>query len=283
MLENETITEDILIGLDGSRPSKSAAKCAIQIAQYLNMSVHGIFIIDESIIMGHYDLYKAELGIAETPTCQAELEQWFEIYGEKELYWLKNLGRTAHVPLSTSLLFGGVTEHIVKNASQAKLLVLGRRGNSHSNDPAHLGQYFRSMAYHVQIPILVGGNKHRFIEHILLAYDGSDRAKSALNWAVKFQRTMHCPVSVVAANETSEPTTQWLRKIEQELQAAGLEVCDLIANQADPVNAILKTVGNSEPDLILLGKNRHARLLQKLVGSKVDRILQHTQSPIWLA
>jgi nucleotide-binding universal stress UspA family protein len=283
MLENETITEDILIGLDGSRPSKSAAKCAVQIAQNLNMAVHGIFIVDETIIMGHYDFYKAELGIAEAPSSQAELVQWFEIYGEREIHWLENLCHTAHVPVSASLLFGGVSENIVKNASQAKLLVLGRRGNSHSNDSAHLGQYFQSMAYHVQIPILVGGNSHRFIEHILLAYDGSDRAKSALNWAVLFQRTMHCPVSVVAVNETSEPTTHWLRKIEHELQAEGLEISDLIANQADPVKVILNTVGNSQPDLILLGKNRHARLLQKLVGSKVDKILRHTQGPIWLA
>jgi nucleotide-binding universal stress UspA family protein len=283
MQENEIITEDILIGLDGSRPSKSAAKCAVQIAQNLRLSIHGSFIIDETLIMGPYDFYKAELGIAETPTSHAELVQWFEIYGEREIHWLEQLCHAAHVPVSASLLFGGVSENIVKNASQAKLLVLGRRGNSHSNDAAHLGQYFQSMASHVRIPVLIGGDNHRFIEHILLAYDGSAAAKSALKWAVKFQQTMHCPVRVVAVNETSASTAHWLRKIERELEAEGLEISDLIARQADPVKIILDTVGDSHPDLILMGKNRHIRLLQWLVGNKVNKILRNTQRPIWLA
>jgi nucleotide-binding universal stress UspA family protein len=283
MPENEIIKEDVLIGLDGSRPSKSAAKCAVQIAQNLNLSIHGIFIIDESIIMGHYDYYKTELGIAETPTSQAELVQWFEIYGEREIHWLEHLCHIAHVPVSASLLFGGVSENIVRNASQAKLLVLGRRGNSHSDDDGHLGQYFQSMASRVRIPVLIGGNNHRFIEHILLAYDGSAAAKSALKWAVKFQHAMHCPVCVVAVNETSKPTSDWLRKIETELKTEGLEISELIARQADPVRAILNIVDDSHPDLILMGKNRHPRFLQWLVGSKVNKILQNTQRPIWLA
>jgi nucleotide-binding universal stress UspA family protein len=283
MQENETITEDILIGLDGSRPSKSAAKCAVQIAQNLNLSIHGIFIIDETLIMGPYDNYKTELGIAEAPTSQAELVQWFEIYGEREIHWLENLCHTAHVPMSTSLIFGGVSENIVKNASQAKLLVLGRRGNSHSDDSVHLGQYFQSMATRVRIPILIGGDNHRFIEHILLAYDGSRTAKSALKWAVRIQKAMHSPVCVVAVNESSEPTPHWLRKIEQELQAEGLEIGDLIARKSDPLNVILTTIENSHPDLILMGKNHHTRLLQWLIGSKVNKILQNTQRPIWLA
>ncbi len=283
MPENEIKTEDILVGLDGSRPSKSAAKFAVQIAQNLNWSIHGIFVIDETIILGSYEFNKAELGIAEVPTSQAELVQWFEVFGEREIHWLENLCHTAHVPVSASLLFGGVPDNILDSAAHVRFLALGRRGNSHSNNSAHLGQYFQSIAHRIQIPILVGGDYHRFIEHMLLAYDGGAAARSALKWAVRFQKAMHCQVFVVTVNETSEPMSQWLHRIEQDLQEGGLEIGDLIAERADLVEAILNAVNSSSADLILMGKYSHIRLLKWLFGSKVEMILHHTQCPIWLA
>ena len=173
MSENETKTEDILVGLDGSRPSKSAAKFAVQIAQNLNWSIHGIFVIDETIILGSYEFNKAELGSA--------------------------------------------------------------------------------------------------------------AAQSALKWAVRFQKAMHCQVFVVTVNETSEPTSHLLSRIEQDLQDEGLEIGDLIAERSDLAEAILNAVSSTSDDLILMGKYSHIRLLKWLFGSKVDVILHHTQCPIWMA
>jgi nucleotide-binding universal stress UspA family protein len=282
MPENEIGNAPILIGLDGSRPSKSAAKCALQFAQNLSLTIHGIFIIDEAIIMGSYEYYKAELGISETPASQAELVQWFEIFGEREIHWLENLCHTAHVPVTTSLLFGGVTEGILENAANSQFLVLGRRGNNHSGDEHHLGQYFQSIAHRVHIPILVGGSHHRYIEQVLLAYDSSPAAQSALNWAAWFQRAMHCQVSVVAVNENSNPLPAWRHQVEQEMHGAGLDTRELIAKHADPVEAILEAAKNSQADLIMMGKYRHTRLRQRLFGSKVDEILHQAQCPIWL-
>ena len=283
MPENENRHAKILIGLDGSRPSKSAAKCAVQLAQNLNLTIHGIFIVDEAIVMGPYEYYKAELGIAETPASQAELVQWFEIFGEREIHWLEGLCHTAHVPVTTSLLFGGVIECILENADESQFLVLGRRGNSHTGDAHHLGQYFQSIAHRAQVPILVGGNQHRYIEQILLAYDGSRAALSALKWGVRFQQAMHCRVSTVVVNENSEPLPKWRNQIEQKLHAAGLENYDLLLKQTDPVEGILEAAKNVQADLIVMGKYRHARLRQWLFGSKVDRVLDQTQRPVWLA
>lgn len=283
MPENENNNANILIGLDGSRPSKSAAKYALQLAQNLNLSIHGIFIVDESIIMGPYEYYKAELGISETPASQAELVQLFEIFGEREIHWLENLCHTAHVPITTSLLFGGVSECILENAADSQFLAVGRRGNNHAGDEHHLGQYFQYIAHHAQVPILVGGNQHRYIEQVLLAYDGSRAAQPALKWGVRFQQAMHCQVSVVVVNENSEPLSQWRNQIEHKLQSAGLENNELILKQADPVVTILDAAKKLQADLIVMGKYRHARLRQWLFGSKVDTILHQTQRPIWLA
>lgn len=283
MQEKEIKNEDILVGLDGSRPSKSAAKFAVQIAQNLNWSVHGIFVIDETIIMGSYEFNKAELGIAETPNSKAELVEWFEDFGEREIHWLENLCHTAHVPVSASLLFGGVPDNLLDNAAHVRFLALGRRGNSHTKNSAHLGQYFQSIARRVRIPILVGGEYHRFVDRMLLAYDGSAAARSALKWAARFQKAMHCQVFVVTVNETSEPMSQWLYQIEHDLNEEGLETGDLIAERSNLVEAILSAISSSSVDLILMGKYSHIRLLKWLFGSKVDVILHQTQCPIWLA
>jgi nucleotide-binding universal stress UspA family protein len=283
MPESEIGNTGLLIGLDGSHPSKTAAKCALQLAQNFSLAIHGIFIIDEAIIMGPYEYYKAELGISETPASQAELVQWFEIFGESEMHWLENLCHTAQVPVTTSLLFGGVTESILENAAHSQFLVLGRRGNNHSGDERHLGQYFQEIAHRVHIPILVGGNHHRYIEQVLLAYDGSRAAQSALDWAARFQQAMHCQVSVVTVNENSDCLPKWRNQVQEKLQAAALEIRELILRQADPVEAILEAAKNSQADLIMMGKYRHTRLRQRLFGSKVDMILHQAQCPIWLA
>jgi nucleotide-binding universal stress UspA family protein len=283
MPESENGNARILIGLDGSRPSKSAAKSALQLAQNFGLSIHGIFIVDEAIIMGPYEYYKAELGIAETPASQAELVQWFEIFGEREIHWLENLCQTAQVPVTTSLLFGGVVESILENAVNSQFLILGRRGNNHSGDERHLGKYFQSIAHRVHIPILVGGKHPRYIEQVLLAYDGSPAARSALDWAARFQQAMHCRVSVVTANENSDSSPKLRNQVEEELRAVALEVRELTLGQSDAVEAILEAAENSQADLIMMGKYRHTRLRQRLFGSKVDRILHQAECPIWLA
>ena len=65
--------------------------------------------------------------------------------------------------------------------------------------------------------------------------------------------------------------------------AAGLENYDLLLKQTDPVEGILEAAKNVQADLIVMGKYRHARLRQWLFGSKVDRVLDQTQRPVWLA
>jgi len=289
-----TVTENrspyILVADDHSLEARAAANAAFQIAGNLNLTIRGLYVIDEGLALDTYANYHAELsdllftpnGNVREPTSRAELMSWFETQGEVALHWLETACADAGVPLTTRLMAGGVSELVLRNAAQAQLLAIGRRGHGHTDDSKSLGHNFRKIAHHVHVPMLVGGKTTPCLHRLLLAYDGQEHADEALAWTAQLQRDLSAEVIVLTVCEDTESCQAGmsLAEIEDRLAKSDLETYRLLTGQGRPSTAMAAIAAANDVDLIILGRYRHPALLEWLVGSTVDRLLRATSLPV---
>ena len=117
------------------------------------------------------------------------------------------------------------------------------------------------------------------MQTLLLAYDGSERSQPALSWASLLQRTLPAKVGVVAVQENGhQSTAEWLA--EAQAQFAGSQS---LPRQGQPASEIVAAAEETQADLIVMGRYRHAALLEWLRGSTVDRVLRATELPVLMA
>jgi nucleotide-binding universal stress UspA family protein len=279
MTEIERETNEIVVAQDGSQAALAAVDIAIQIAQGQDLPVHGLYVVDETLALDTYADYRRELRGNAAPTSRAQLLAWFEEQGETALRILEDRCQAAGVPVTAEILAGGVPEMVLRQAEGARLLAIGRRGHGHEGDPDHLGGSFRAIAHRAHLPLVIGGGEERTVRRLLLAYDGAKHAQPALAWASLLQRTLPADVVVVSVQENGrQSTSEWLS--EAQAQLAG---CQCLHRLGQPAPEIVAAAEETRADLIIMGRYRHAALLEWLIGSTVDRVLRGTQRPVLIA
>jgi nucleotide-binding universal stress UspA family protein len=270
-----------LVALDGSVTAQKASNLAIQIARIEHQKISGLYIVDEALVLNTYTNYKEELGRYDLPSSRAELIKWFEAVGNEALDQLEQLCVRASIPVTTQLLFGGVPELVLENASQAQMLTLGRRGRRHEKNSEHLGSYFRQIAYHSPIPILAGGDIDRPIKHLFLLHDGSPGFDLVLDWTVRLQHHLSAKVYVAVMDQGDQD------QIPPDIvdQMVQHELIDFYHQplREESIHGVIEAILASETDLILVGGYHHPEILEWLVGSKNDQILRQSQLPVLIA
>ena len=279
-MESEKETGYILIAADGSPTSESAARAAIEIAVAEKRPVHGLYVVDETLVFNSYTDYQEELAGQVEPKSQAELVSWFEERGNLVLQSLENTAQAAGVPVTTSILFGGFPDILLDQAEKAFLVAVGRRGVRHPKEIDRLGSHFQTIAYHSPVPTLAGGGQVRRLERLLVAYDGSENSEKALLWGKRLRSELQAVLAIVAVNEEQKPASAWLAEIQEHLNQIELSDFQILTGWGDPVPRILEAIIETKADLLLMGRYRHTALLKWLVGSKVDQILRKSQLPV---
>jgi nucleotide-binding universal stress UspA family protein len=283
----------ILVAVDYSTEARAAAEAAIQIARNQNLAIRGLYVVDEVLALDAYANYHAELpllyratnGDLREPTSRAELMSWFETQGNVALNWLQTACAEAGVPVSTSLLAGGVPEMVIREAAQAQMLALGRRGHCHRDDSKSLGHNFRKIAHQAHLPMLAGGLTTPSLQRLLLAYHGLAHADEALAWTARLQRGLAAEIVVLSVCEDTKSCLSGisLEEIRTRLADSDLDAYRFLTGQGRPSTAMAAVAAANEVGLIILGRYRHGALVEWLVGSTVDRLLRATSLPILIA
>ena len=280
---SSTNTTVALVAADGSPASHAAISVAMQIAGKAPFSVRGLYIVDEKLITNPYANFQKELGAEIRPDSNVNLVCLFQRRGDLALQWLADRCRTEQVPVSTEMLFGGVSELVLKNAEQAQLLVLGRRGLGHAADATHLGRNYRTIARKAKIPLLVGGEQKRPIKRILLAYNKSASSKRALAWAISLQQKLACRVFVLVVAEDSKHSKLETTPVAQQLNQSVLYDYELLHRTGQPVAETVSAVAaETQTDLIVMGRGDHRSWIEwtGIVSSTVEQTLRNTDLPV---
>jgi nucleotide-binding universal stress UspA family protein len=273
----------LLVADDGSPVAQAAANVAVQIAQSRDLLVRGLYVVDEALILDTYADYGGELLNVPEVNSRDDLIAWFKNQGESALRGLEARCQAAQVAATTDLLLGGVPEMVLREADQAQLLALGRRGHGHASDSGHLGRNFRAIAHHTSRPMVVGGDEERPVQRLLLAYNEGEHAQHALAWAVLLQRALRSDVVVLKVKEDGHTSQNMSSEMVDQLNRCGLVNYRFLSSEGQPASEIVAAAAENDADLIIMGRYRHTALLEWLVGSTLDRVLRHTSLPVLIA
>jgi nucleotide-binding universal stress UspA family protein len=246
------------------------------------MSVHGLYVVDVNLAMDPYADHEAELGHHEERVTGGALMERFEEWGSAALTWLEERCEAGGIPVSVEMDADGVPQLVLKEAEQARLLALGRRGNGHPDAHDHLGSNFRAIAHRAPCPVLAGGNVEVELEHLLLGYHDGENAQDALDWACLLQRALPATVDVVSVFEKHDQheADDWFEGMRARLEQSDLADYQFLRRSGEPASEISTAASQGGADLIIIGGHRHKGLVEWLTGSTMDRLLRDTGLPV---
>jgi len=275
---------NILLAVDGSTSSKAAAYAATQVASALGWEIHALYVVDAAQVFEMYSDTRQELSKLGDVVTNEQPITLFEEQGALALAEVDDLCQEMNVPVTTDMVFGGVTETILASARQFDLLALGRHGNQHTSDTHHLGNNFRKIAYHSRTPLLIGGNDHSLDNHqrILLAYDGGKPSRTALSWTEKLQ-CMFSEIRALSVGEKCAQDCAWLEERKKEIAGSTLKNYKFDQEVGKPGNIIASLASSWRADLLVMGAYQHSQLREWATHSILSDVIREVEIPILAA
>ena len=277
--------DTILIPIDGSSDSRVAAEYAISLAQEENAKLLGLFIADERVV--YAPCWSATDAMDPlSPDCDPVLMEQAETMGkqirqqgEKALEDLQQQSQLAGVEVETHFESGVVSQIILSYADQANLIVMGRHGTGGRWSGPLLGSTFEAVARHTPVPVLATVSDPRPLNTLLVAYDGSARAKLALDIALHLVKEKDRHLVILTADDGHDDRPAASFEAAEQAKEQGVDAKRVLV-KGHVAEKILQTAEEEGVDLILMGAYGHSRFLSSILGSTVDDVIHNASIPV---
>lgn len=272
--------ETILVPVDGSDSSWQALDEAVEIAKREagEAVLHGLYVVDAVLLATLYGYPAAETGVPYETLATEETE--LAEQGRAVLEEFAKRVATAGVRFETELAKGEVGAVISERAGLADLVVLGRHGAGGAVSRLLFGSTFEAVVRYSPRPVLVAVDQPRPVRRVLVAYDGSDRAKDALKVVAGAGWVQGAEVIVLSVVEPGRVGHETLDAAVAYLREHNIEPALLLLPEEHPAAAILRVAAQRDVDLIALGGYGHGRFLEVFFGHTVNEVLRGTTRPV---
>lgn len=175
---------------------------------------------------------------------------------------------------------GGIVETILERESDARVVVIGKRGASHEFASDHIGSKIERVVRASAKPVLIASRAVTEPQSLVLAYDGSKAADRALERVANSPLFDGLPVHVVTVGPDDEKHRKLLDNAGAAL--AGGRSVELTVVQGKPEDAIAELVGKTPDALLVMGAYGHSPLRTLIVGSTTTTLIRTVHVPVLL-
>ena len=168
---------------------------------------------------------------------------------------------------------------VVSFEDDARLVIIGKRGEAHGSAREHLGSNLERALRSTKKPVLVVNRDYKDIKSSVLAYDGSGSSDRAVDFIVNnpILRGTACHlVSVGDPNDTGMRAKQ--DAAAQKLTNAGLTATSEIRS-GNAELMILDTVTAKNADMLIMGAYGHSRVRNFIIGSTTTALVRACKMP----
>jgi len=275
----------ILVPIDGSSDSWVAVDHAISLAKEEKAKLLGLYIADERMI---YAPCWSAAGTMDplSPDCDPlllehaeELRKQIREQGQKALRDLRQRSAVAGVEAETYFETGIVSQIILDYAKQVDLIVMGRHGVGGKWSGPLLGSAFEAVARHAPVPVLATVSDAHPLHTLLVAYDGSDRAKQALTIALHLAGKRDRQLIILTVDDGRNDQAAASFEAAVQAKEKGIDAKRLFV-KGHAAEEILGAAQAENADLIVLGAYGHSRFLSAFFGSTVDDVVHNAVIPV---
>lgn len=175
---------------------------------------------------------------------------------------------------------GEVLETILEQEADARVVIIGKRGASHDNQPTQIGAHIERIVRASTKPVLIASRPYSEPRHIVFAYDASPAADRAL---VRLEQSLlfkGLPVTIVMADTDDAAHRSALDKAAEKLRANRKVTTDL--QRGKPAAVIASAVENTPGAMLVMGAYGHSPIRTFIVGSTTSTMIRTVHVPILL-
>ena len=272
----------MLVAVDGSAHARGAASGAVWLAHRLEATLLGIHVIDVVSIEGSFfhDI-SGSLGFEPYFDLSTKVREALEARGKALLDDFATLCARGGVRAETVVTTGGVANQICQRARTTDLVIMGHRGMNARFSTGLLGSTTESVIRKSPRPVLVSPTEFAQIRNPLVAYDGSDRASTALHTAAEFCVSLKLPLTVIHINRDATAGERILGEASRYLAAYDIPLtANLVAGT--PHEKIIEILNPEAFDLLFIGAFGHSRIVEMVLGSTTEFVLRNSPVPVLL-
>lgn len=202
---------------------------------------------------------------------------------------------TSDISVSQRVVCGTSAQTLLDASAESSVMVLGSRGLGGFRRLL-LGSVSSQCATHARVPTIVvppAAVTDRTIRRIVVGFDGSERSRRALEWAIEFAPD-GCEIKVVGAWTLSksgyvtaiqiyaheaEHTRTHFTEVLDELEAeAGSTLFERTFVYENPAATLVEE--SADADLLVVGQRGHSGLSGAILGSVSTHVLHHSSIPV---
>jgi nucleotide-binding universal stress UspA family protein len=274
--------KNILVPLDGSDHSRSALEYALWMAAKFGGTLFGQHVIDTVSIEGTFfhDI-SGSLGFEPYLDFSTKMREVLEERGKAILDEFNQRCGQKGIRHETFLDMGIIPNEICERAKVADLVVLGHRGINEGFSTGLLGGTAEIVTRKSPRPVFVSTKTFKELERPLLAFDGSQRASSAMESAAEFCSQLRLPLTVLYVPKEEAMGEKVLQSARSYLSSYGIEARYELA-RGYPEQKIVDYLVNFNYDLLFIGAYGHRRIIEMVLGGTTEYVLRKSPCPVFL-
>jgi nucleotide-binding universal stress UspA family protein len=274
--------KNILIPLDGSEHSYAALEYAMWMTEKFDGRLTGQHIIDTIAIEGtvFHDV-SGSLGFEPYMDFSSKMREILEERGKLILEDFSQKCQQRKIKCQSFLDTGLIANEICERAKVADLVVIGHRGVNEEFSTGLLGTTAETITRKSPRPVFVSTKKFKTIVRPLLAYDGSQRASSAMESAAEFCSVLHLPLTVLTVVKADKPADGVTQQARSYLSSYNIET-RFEVDRGYPEQKIIEHLTKYDYDLLFIGAYGHRRIIEMVLGSATEYVLRNSPCPVFL-
>ncbi|WGF89335.1 universal stress protein [Marinivivus vitaminiproducens] len=279
----------ILACIDGSIYGQSVCDHAAWASERLEAEVEVTHVLGRrdlssvpADLTGSLDATGQEVLMAELVALDAQRSRLAQRRGELALEEarrrLEGRGVTA---IKLSLRSGDLTETVNEADPPPDVVVIGKRGEGADFAKMHLGSNLERVVRAGHRPILVASRAFKPIRRVLVAHDGGESARKAVDYMATSPLFAGLEIHLVHAGADRREVSDALGEAHALLSTAGRSASTAVI-EGEPDHVIATYVRNEDIDLLVMGAYGHSRIRALLVGSVTTEMVRTCLIPVML-
>jgi nucleotide-binding universal stress UspA family protein len=181
--------------------------------------------------------------------------------------------------VSVRLRHGDVVETVQELESDARVVILGKRGESADFAKGHLGSNLERVARACTKPVLVAARAFTPPERCLIAFDGGASSLKAVDMAARSPFFAGLEIHVLVVGPDTAETQRKLDVAVGTLSAAG-HVIKAGIEPGQPDETITAYVEREKIGLLVMGAYGHSRIRNLIIGSTTAEMVRSCKVPV---
>ncbi len=183
--------------------------------------------------------------------------------------------------VTTRLRSGDIVETVAEVERDARVIVIGKRGEAADFATGHLGSNLERILRSSHKPVLVASRAFRPIEKVLVAFDGGTSAFKAVDHIARSPVFAGLSVHVVTVGNETAQVQKGLENAQATLRAAGI-TAETSVLPGQPDAALSQLVEKAGFDMIVMGAYGHSRIRSLIIGSTTTAMIRACKVPLLL-